>query len=538
MAAPRGIQRTLRTLQGCANPSATDTLVAALDAAAPDIRIGAVRAIALRPDLRGHDALAGRFESLTPDEQDELVACPQRATMRSTMGRLVTARRGAAARQVVELAVRLGEVTALPAVVEVACSPDHPAGAAAATATLDLAKLLWHRLERRDPELPDPAFVRRPAVNALAKGVDQFAKHRRVEIIEAMLYLSPHDEPTLVRAMRDKSHPASGAIRDALRAATGEGVTALLAAILRDTTSADDLLMIATQRSDLAGLEGLHSRLGWPLGVRVAMNAARIGALPWLAEQRRDVVLSLSPVAQASAIEFAAATQSPRDAVAAAIGLVLERGTDIGRTAAAKALATVPARLAAAPLMKAIDDPLAGVARAAAALLRSKDVPDATRILIGKLDDSDESVRRAAQRSLSELSYATYRDHYHDLSPDERRRAGALVAKADPLALASLKAELTAGAVDRRLRGLELVEAMGVAEPLWQALLARLDDRDAAVRAEASRLLGEVPPRDAVIAALAQRARDRSSAVRSAAASALERLRPAERPLASLRGRT
>ncbi|MGL4511448.1 MAG: HEAT repeat domain-containing protein [Lacipirellulaceae bacterium] len=513
---PRGLERTFRTLLGSTNPAATEVLVAALNAEPAHVRRGALRALALRTDRAGHAALVSRFAELGPDDRAVLTTLPAAAALRGSLGRLVVEAQPSATKRPIEVAACLDELSALPAIVDVARSGEHPAGAAAAAATLRLARVLWDRLATRPADQPDPAFVRRPVINALARAIDEFARHKRPELVDAFLFVAPHDEGALVRVLQNAGHPARGALCDSLQSGKEEGAIALLAAVMRDLTSPDDLLRVATQRLDAPSLDGLYRRLGSPLGARVVENAARVETLPWLVEERRGVLLALSPEAQASAIEFAAATKASRVDAAAACALLIEKGSDAGRVAAVRALAGLPTSLTAEPLRKAVRDPCPDVARLAVGLLRQKNVPDATRLLIGLLDDEQATVRETAQRSLRELSYSAYRDHYHELTPDQRRRAGALVAKADPLAMAALQAELTSGAVERRLRGLELIEAMGVADRLWQVLVVLLADRDAGVRAEAARLLGGTTARGEVLDALRKHGRDRSSAVRTA----------------------
>ena len=197
----------------------------------------------------------------------------------------------------------------------------------------------------------------------------------------------------------------------------------------------------------------------------------------------------------------------------------------MGRLAAADAIESLRGQSSHPPLSKALlgDDP--AVLPTVARLLRDKDYPDATAILILLLEHEDRRVVEAAQRALSELSFPQFRDQLHELPPEQQRRLGALIAKADPNVATTLEIELRAGAAERRLRTLGLVDLMGVVGDLTPALVKLVaEDNDAGVRAESAALLGAARKLPTVLECLEEALSDPSGPVREAAKTSLERL--------------
>lgn len=526
-----GLETTLRTLLRSANPEATRLLVVATESAEPSLRVGAVRALALRPDRAGHRALVERRVKLSPDAQAALLDVLNRSPLAESLVGMVSIATPRLARRAVQVAADGGVIDVLPAAVEAALWPQDVAPAIAAD-VLRLAVRLEAAIRDYDPsaaaksESPpvDPAFPRRAAVNALTECLRRFSPEQPAELFEALLLLAPGDEPALWEAVRDRSHPAHEALLVALRTSASRGAIGLLARALSDPRTPESIVEIAAERADAAGLETLLQLVGFPIGLRVREGCRRVQDFAWLEPTRQGVLLGLSGAAQAAAMAVAAASAAPRRRVSEALCAVIANGSPEGRLAATRAIESLPSFQAIEPLQAVLggDDPEATAV--AAGLLRRKDYPGAMGVLVQLLDHADNRVQAAAQRALRELTFFAFRDQLDELPPAEQSRVGRLVAKADPLAPASLQAELQAGAVSRRLGGLMLTELMGLVSEVAPALDRLLADPDSGVRSEAARLLSEAEPTRERIERLYQALRDPSSAVREAAEQTLAAL--------------
>ncbi len=527
-----GIETTLRTLLRSANPAATDLLVLGLGSDRATLRVGAVRALALRPSPEGHRKLVEQFKQLPPDAQAALLDVPHRGPLLDSLTEMINPRTPRLAKRAVEVAVAWGATEVLPAVVEAVYWPDSELTAPAmAQAALTLAHRLEEAIRTYDPavrhdepakQTEDPAFARRAAVNALAMALDRYDSHECGEVLEAMLLLTPSDEPALTRALRDPSHAAHERLLLILRTSSSYGAIGVLAGAFRDLRAPQALLEIAAERCDLEGLEPILERVGHPVGATVRDNMTRLDGFAWLAPDRLEVLLQLSGKAQATAMALAAASDASRRELVEAIMALFESGQLEGRLAAARALESVPSHLAVKPLRAALESGEPSLVATAAKLLRRKEYPCAAATLVSLLDHDDAGVRAAGQGGLKELSFGMFRDQLHQIPEDARERVGRLVAKADPMAAASLRAELSAGAAERRVRALELIDLMGLGHDLAGELIERLEkDSDTGVRAEVARLLGRVEATPAIVDALERSQQDSSPAVRKASGESL-----------------
>ncbi len=528
-----GIELTLRTLLGSPNPRATDLLAIALESAVDALRLGALRALAIRDDEAGHRRLVDLWPSLPADARAALADLSAGSSLSATLPTLISPDSPKLARRASEMAVAMGVVEALPAMVTAAAQPRAEYSAVLSTDVYRLASRLADAVEHYDPHATadgsphdaDPAFARRAAVNALIASLESYGEHRQLELLRALLLLTPGDEPACLRVLRDASHPAHDPLLAALRTSTCRGAIEILAVALTDLRASKQLLEIASQRCDRAGLESLLAHVGYPVGLRVRENCQRIASFTWLEKGRRDVLRELSGAAQAAAVQLAAASQADRGAVAEIIELVLASDDPTARLAACRAIEKLPSPLAVEPLRRAVEHDDPAVVAVAARMVRKKEYPGGMALLVGMLDHPDAKVRGAAGSSLRELSFFSFRDSFDEIPAASRPVVGRLVGKADPMAAATLRAELGSGAVARRLRALELIGLMGLGDTLVEAVLGCLaTDKDIGVRVEAALLLAETSPQPDVIEALVEAVDSRSTAVRAAAQSSVERL--------------
>jgi HEAT repeat protein len=133
------------------------------------------------------------------------------------------------------------------------------------------------------------------------------------------------------------------------------------------------------------------------------------------------------------------------------------------------------------------DDP--HVQAAALMQLRQRNLPHAIQLLIGHTASPHEVVRQAVRDSLSEFRFDRFLTSYETLSAEVRHSTGEVVKQVDPEALPRLRAELTSPSRLRRIRGIEMAEAMNAVPELKAELAERLEDPDHLVRAEAARVL-------------------------------------------------
>lgn len=518
---PVGVERTLRVLLRSESPLAGTLLTAAVDSTLPELRLGAIRAIARRTEIAEHAALVDAWPRLDAAARAALAESDARTQLRANLEPLLRDPEVDRRANVAEVALACRSTETLPAVVEAACDASGPVQRRLAEVALGLAKTLRQQIDAGVSGGRDPAFARRAAVNALAAAVNAYGRHRCDDLVRAFLLLTPYNEPAFSRALHNLNDPAHDALIDALRACESSAIGELLAAGLKDLSAPTSLLEIAATHREPDALGRLMHAIGLPIGARVTQNASRIEEFAWADPDHRGVLLRLDGEAQGAAVQLAAASGLSRREVAAIVRLLLEAGEERGRFEAARAIDRLPDHLGHELLQIALLDESPPVAARAAKQLRRKGLPDATATLVDLLDHEAAEVRAAAQDELPEMRFPAYRDDFDAMSTEEQQAAGAIVAKADPDAAAALLAELTAGPAERRIRALDMVEKMDLVGLLLDSLLDRVDDGDTGVRVEVARMLGNTTPSPPVVRALRGAAADASPAVRSVARASL-----------------
>ncbi|TWT48814.1 HEAT repeat domain-containing protein [Botrimarina hoheduenensis] len=527
--APVGIEATLRVLLHCQDESSDAVLAVAAASSDPALRIGAVRTILRRHSLAAHANLVRGWNRLAEDALAVLLAEAPRASFASSLQRFLGGSEGQLAEASAKLAAQALVVEALPALITRVLT-----GRSAKNeplAVLALSRELRRRLDNpptRKEGLADPAFARRAALNELALALTQFHQHGQADLIDALLEITPADDPLFLQTLTDPERGGHAALIERLRAATGTGVVALYAALLDNTATPTVALEAIASRADLATLDPLLARFSKRLGMRVSTNVKRLKDFEWLANERRPELLTLSDQAVAGAIRLMGASEVSRRRLVTlleqvllsvhdprvAAGFILG---DAARLAAAEVIGALPPHLANTPLALAARDPSPAVVTAAANLIGKKQLPNDNPILVEMLSHPAVEVRRAAQRSMKGITYSWLRDEAAEMDFEEQRRTGSLVAKADPLAQEQLRSELGAPGSKRRLKAIEMAEILGLVDEVVDDLMARLNDPDAAVRAEAARCLGTSAGEPRVQQALAELHRDPAVGVRRAA---------------------
>src|SRR5262249_4396277 len=149
-----------------------------------------------------------------------------------------------------------------------------------------------------------------------------------------------------------------------------------------------------------------------------------------------------------------------------AVEYVAHLGQTAGRCGAVNLLASFHGAEATELLLNCTADDDPQVQAAALRQLRSRNLPGAMALLVDRLRSPHEVVRQAVRDSLSEFRFDRFLTSYETLDQEVRRTTGELVKQIDPTALGKLRTELSSPSRLRRLRALELAEAMNAVSDL------------------------------------------------------------------------
>jgi HEAT repeat protein len=110
--------------------------------------------------------------------------------------------------------------------------------------------------------------------------------------------------------------------------------------------------------------------------------------------------------------------------------------------------------------------------------------------LIHLLDSPHLVLRQAAKQAMPEFSFNRFAAAFDMLDDEVRETTGALVKKMDSQVLPLLREELQSLFRSRRLRALQMIPFLNMAESVENIVIDLLRDEDHFVRAEAAAVLG------------------------------------------------
>jgi HEAT repeat protein len=531
-----GLQTTWNVLAQTRNRAAVPVLAAALRSPSVELQAGAIRASVQRKDRACHEYLIRRFATLSESEQ--AVLCEAHHDMPFRMGAALGAALLAGDASQCENACRIlvssRDYELFPVLVRAAENPKHRHVEQVNAATMQLANRLHQDLADEsaggEPRHRDPYFLRRQVVRALESAVQNYPRHKRLELLEAFLLVAPSDNPTLVRILRDAAYPCHQQVMKSLSSSKVPAMIERLVELLHDTAIPESTLEIIARRTDRRFLDVLLHGQKQPVALRVMKNMSRLWSVAWL-ETESEALLELDGWAQAVAVELAQASGLSRDAVLGLLAMLLRRGLVEGRKASCRALAEIRGSDADALVREALADPDGGVQAAAVGQLRQRQFPDSLPTLVALLDSPQAEVREAARSSLAEFNFVRYRAMFELLDEKTLRTTGRLVRKVDQSSPQRLAEELSSPSSSTRRRGIAMAVAMDAVDDVGHHLVLLAEDEDAGVRLDAAEALAHGAGPE-VISALVLATQDPHLSVRDAATASLEQVRarvPAKR---------
>jgi HEAT repeat protein len=373
-----------------------------------------------------------------------------------------------------------------------------------------------------DRNRPDPTFARHQLLAAAERSLSDAKVAPSQEIVDAFLLLTPNDNESLLRIMRDIRHPSHDALAATLAVSPSLAMMERLVEFLHDTTAPRAVLEAIAQRTDRVFIDLLFHELKYPVPLRVLHNMKQLRSAAWL-ESHCEFLLELDGRAQAIAVDLAMASGIKRDAQLALLKTLATKGLSEGRRASCNALAAFDSPEATALVLDSLCDPDAAVQAAALRQLRQRRVPNALSVLVAELNSPNIEIRDAARSSLAEFNFVRYRAMFDLLDDEALRTTGVLVRQVDPHARQKLIEELTAPSISTRMRGIEMAVAMGATHDVCDQLIELARHENLALRKEAVAALGHAEgPR--VVEALTAAVRDSNRSVAESARQSLARL--------------
>jgi len=522
-----GIEKTFQTLHGTKNRSANAVLVAALSSPDLAIRRLAVQTLLERCDEAAHHEVLIRWHLFGEELKEVALEHPGRMT--KTLRNAAVGKDEQLCGNALDAILWTRDYDLLPLLVNVAISKvDSVDVDQAARVLLELARRLYEEVAGpRDYNRRDPQLVRCRVVTSLAGEVDRFARHQRLEIIEAFLILAGRENATLRRILQATSGVNRQPVIDTLTHSTQPGVMRLLCDFLEDRHAPLAARQAMAARQDPPFLHYLFHHLEEKISSAAIANIQQIDDFHWI-HGDLNILDAMSGPQQAAAVRIVDASGSEREDVFRVIQYVLEQGAAEGRQAATEALRGFEGYEANRLILQSLDDESPEVQAMAIQQLRDRKMPGIVARLIGFVDSPHAVVRKVARESLPEFRFDRFLVTFDSLDEERSRSTGRLVRKIDPTAIDQLKEEMAVPMIPRKQRAIEVAEALGVIEEVEPQIIELLQDTNAAIRiaaAKALRFCNTTTARSTLREALL----DRRATVRTEAEASLKILAQKER---------
>ncbi|MBC8350512.1 MAG: HEAT repeat domain-containing protein [Planctomycetes bacterium] len=515
-----GLELTFSILSKTQNEAAVAVLLNALDSTDRNVQAGALGAVLSHRSPTGHRELLRRWHALSKRWKKLASDSP---------GRLTSAIRDAVLSSDEQLhangcdaAIVLREYDLIPALLTAAEDSSNPHADRSAETLLQLVSAMSAELavprdyrNRRNPHL-----VRARAAGAIEQSANRFDRHKRPEIVEAFLLVARRDNSAFKHILQHPHNKAYVTLVRLLSHSPRPGVMRLILDSLNDNRVPSVIYNILARRKDVSFVRHMLKRFASEIPINVRRNLKRIESFSWLCEDM-NLLSALNGEEQRGAIQLAMASGMSRIQVFEVVEFIMQNGTVDGRREAANVLSDFRGDAANQTVIRALEDDDAAVRAVAVSQLRERGVRGAKTTLLGLVDSPDELVRDAARESLSEFTFDRLLASFGTLDDETRVETAKFVIRVDPLAVEGLREELQSPIRVRRIRAIQMADAMEVVAEIEPLMIALLSDQDHVIRASAAEALLRSPSaasrtalRDAIL--------DRSDIVRDAAGQTLQ----------------
>jgi len=118
---------------------------------------------------------------------------------------------------------------------------------------------------------------------------------------------------------------------------------------------------------------------------------------------------------------------------------------------------------------------------------------DYENALLQRLSSAPDSVRRVIGRAVGQSGFEQFWNRYEKLEKTTRKQAGKAMLKLLPDSMVRLAKKLTSAPIEQRLRAMQMIQELKLAEAMVQPLLAICSDPNPRLRSRAISLLADVP---------------------------------------------
>jgi HEAT repeat protein len=150
-------------------------------------------------------------------------------------------------------------------------------------------------------------------------------------------------------------------------------------------------------------------------------------------------------------------------------------------------------RGASVQLLKSfLTDPDERLVRLAAREIVRRRPADFENMLLQLMMNAPDSVRRVVSRAIGQVGFENYWQRFDRLDKSTRQAAGKAMLKMLPDAVQRLGRRVASGAVDQRLKAMQIAQELGLGELLRTPVMQACNDPNAKIRSKAIAVLGDM----------------------------------------------
>lgn len=348
-------------------------------------------------------------------------------------------------------------------------------------------------------------MIERPEIEgAVARALNVHRGKHGTELLRAALLLADWPGSQTLAVLHTPKHGGQGAmVRRLQQPPDSEHVSAFLLGATHGQLRTH--FAAAFSHIDQAPvLDALLRKTHWlkDAQLQACMHQVTRGAWWGLSELRRD--LDRRGLAEASSVAEWIASSGLHDVEQdERLASVLDR---VKRETDAAAPQSLSARLrllrvsmrrrrgtSTEPIRALLNDPDERIVRMAAREIVRRKPADFENMLLKLMTSAAPSVRRVIGRSVGQAGFDGFWQRFDRLDKSMRKAAGKAMLKLLPDALQRLQRRTLGGAVEHRLKALQIVQELGVAEGMRDILIQLCADPNPRVRSKAITVIGEVP---------------------------------------------
>jgi hypothetical protein len=145
------------------------------------------------------------------------------------------------------------------------------------------------------------------------------------------------------------------------------------------------------------------------------------------------------------------------------------------------------------PIRAMLNDPDERIVRMAAREIVRRKPADFENTLLKLMTSAAPAVRRVVGRAIGQAGFDGFWQRFDRLDKSTRKQAGKAMLKLLPDALQRLQRRSLAGPVEQRIKAMQMIQELGVAEPLRDTLIQLCTDANPRIRSKAVTAMAEIP---------------------------------------------